>query len=94
MPEPTDSYSKEDIDYWVAGLRRVCEEAYTNPELVFSAPHNVGIPKMRSEYLNDPKRWAMTWRKFKKKQGRELEATKKGSSKKWKKEEKSRRRSR
>ncbi len=91
IPEPTDSYSKEDIDYWVAGLRRVCEEAYRDPKLVLSAPHNVGIPKMRSEYLNDPKKWAMTWRKFKKR--RELEAGKESPSK-WKKKKKPARRSR
>ncbi len=38
-PEPTEAYSKEEIDYWAAVMRQISKEAYENPEIVKSAPH-------------------------------------------------------
>ena len=67
-PEPCETYSKEDIDYWCAVLERVSEEAYTDPELVKSAPHNSSIHKITWDGFNDPERWAMSWRAYKRKQ--------------------------
>lgn len=66
-PEPCESYSKEDCDYWAAVLRQISKEAYTNPEIVRSAPHNAPIHKLDPAPLNDPERWAMTWRSYIKK---------------------------
>ena len=66
-PEPCETYSKEDIEYWAAVLEQVSKEAYSNPELVKTAPHNQTIHKVRLEWLDDPKKWAMTWRAYKKK---------------------------
>lgn len=63
-PEPCESYSKEDCDYWAAVLRQISNEAYTNPEIVRSAPHNAPIHKLDPAPLNDPERWAMTWRAY------------------------------
>ena len=36
-------WSKEDIDDWIDVLAQVLEEAYTDPELVRTAPHNQAI---------------------------------------------------
>jgi glycine dehydrogenase subunit 2 len=66
-PEAGEMYSKEDLDYWIAVIERVCHEAYTDPELVRSAPHNQPIHQLRPEALEDPARWAMTWRAFRRK---------------------------
>jgi glycine dehydrogenase subunit 2 len=63
-PEPCETYSKEDIDYWAAVLRRVCEEAYENPEVVRTAPHNSTISRIDSSPFDDPDKWAMTWRAY------------------------------
>ena len=41
-PEPSDSYSKDDIDYWAAVMRQISREAYEEPHKVKSAPH-VGV---------------------------------------------------
>ena len=60
-------WSKEDIDTWIAVLRHVCEEAYANPEIVKTAPHNQVIAKIDPAPLEDPERWAMTWRAWKRK---------------------------
>ncbi len=65
--EPTESYSKAEIDEYIAGLKRVVEEAYENPELVKSAPHRSVIHKINTEALDDPAKWAITWRAYLKK---------------------------
>jgi len=63
-PEPCETYSKSDIDSWAAVLAQVAKEAYADPDLVRSAPHNSTIAKLDPAPLDDPKRWAMTWRAF------------------------------
>jgi len=68
-PEPCETYSKADIDYWIKALRRVCEEAYSDPELVRSAPHNSSMHIFDPSPFDDPERWAMTWRAYKRKRG-------------------------
>jgi glycine dehydrogenase subunit 2 len=66
-PEAGEMYSKEDIDYWIAVLAHISDEAYTSPEIVKTAPHNQAIHQMKYESLDDPDRWAMTWRAHKRK---------------------------
>jgi glycine cleavage system P protein (glycine dehydrogenase) subunit 2 len=68
-PEAGEMYSKEDLDTWIAVLARVSEEAYSNPEIVKTAPHNHAIHRIRAEGLDDPDTWAMTWRAFQRKTG-------------------------
>ncbi len=65
--EPTESYSKEEIDEYIAGLKQVVKEAYENPEIVKNAPHRSVVHKYDHEPLDDPKRWAITWRAYLKK---------------------------
>jgi glycine dehydrogenase subunit 2 len=66
-PEPCETYSKADIDYWVAVLKRVCEEAYEDPEILKKAPHNSSIHAVDSAPFDDPERWAMSWRAYRRK---------------------------
>ncbi len=70
-PEAGEMYSKEDIDTWIAVIARISLEAYATPELVKSAPHHQPIAKIRPEALDDPARWAMTWRAHRRKHGRQ-----------------------
>lgn len=63
-PEAGEMYSMEDLDHWVDVLARVCHEARTNPEIVKSAPHDQAIRQIKSEALDDPEKWAMTWRAY------------------------------
>ena len=70
-PEPCETYSKADIDYWAAVLQKVCEEAYEDPELIKSAPHRSSNHKENPEVFNDPEKWAMSWRAYKRKRGLE-----------------------
>ena len=66
-PEPCETYSKADIDYWVAVLEQVIREAYANPEIVKTAPHNSSIHLVNSKTFDDPSRWAMSWRSYRRK---------------------------
>lgn len=66
-PEAGEMWSKEDVDYWIAVLAQISDEAYSNPDIVLTAPHNQVISKLGPESLDDPDRWAMTWRAFQRK---------------------------
>lgn len=68
-PEAGEMWSKEDIDYWVAVLRQISDEAYSDPELVKTAPHNQAVHKLTADSLDDPDRWATTWRAYRRKLG-------------------------
>lgn len=63
-PEAGEMYSKEDLDYWIAVLAQIAKEAYQDPQMVMSAPHGQAIHQLKGEALEDPARWAMTWRAF------------------------------
>ena len=68
--EPTESYSKEELDEYLDGLRHVVEEARTEPQTVKSAPHNSVVHRIAESSLDDPEKWAVTWRAFLKKHGK------------------------
>jgi glycine dehydrogenase subunit 2 len=38
-PEPTETYARAEVEEFAAAINRVSEEAYSNPELVKTAPH-------------------------------------------------------
>lgn len=67
--EPTESYSKADLDEYVAILRQISEEAYTNPDLIHTAPHNSTGHRVHHEAFDDPDEWAVTWRAYRRKTG-------------------------
>ena len=74
-PEAGEMWSKEDVDYWIAVLKQISDEAYSDPEIVKSAPHNQAVHKLGPESLDEPDRWAMTWRAYKRKQQKEEKRT-------------------
>jgi glycine dehydrogenase subunit 2 len=69
--EPTESFSKMDLDEYAAIMRRVAEEARIDPETVRTAPHNSTVHRVDDALLDDPTQWAVTWRAFLKKRDRE-----------------------
>jgi glycine dehydrogenase subunit 2 len=66
-PEPGELWSKEDIDLWIDVLAHVIDEAYTDPEVVKTAPHNQAIHQVDGSRVNDPDTWATTWRAHRRK---------------------------
>jgi len=65
--EPTEAYSKEELDEYIEGLQRVSDEAYSNPEIVKTAPHRSVVHKIDHSVSDDPEKWAITWRSYLKK---------------------------
>jgi len=65
--EPTESYSKAELDEYAAILEHVAGEAYSNPQLVKTAPHNSTVHLMDSSPLDDSATWAITWRGYRRK---------------------------
>jgi len=69
-PEPCESYSKDDLDYWAAAMKRSADDAYENPELFATAPHNQSCHRIRTwERFDCPEEWAVTWRAYRRKHG-------------------------
>ena len=66
-PEAGEMYGKEELDYWIAVVARIAEEARRDPQLVKSAPHRQPIAQIDGSGLDDPRRWAMTWRAWRRK---------------------------
>ena len=71
--EPTESYSKDELDEYAAILAHVAHEARTDPELVKTAPHNSTIHTIDHTPLDDPSQWAVTWRAYRRKVGHEAD---------------------
>jgi glycine dehydrogenase subunit 2 len=69
-PEAGEMWSKEDIDYWIAVLAQISKESYATPELVKTAPHRQAIHQLDPAPLEDPQRWATTWRAYLRKRGK------------------------
>ncbi len=68
--EPCETYSKCDLEEYYLSLKLVAEEAYDNPEVVLSAPHRQASHDLANpEDLDDPEKWATTWRAFLRKHG-------------------------
>ena len=68
-PEAGELWSKEDIDIWIDVIAKICDEARTDPNMVKSAPHNQPIAQVKGDAFEDSKKWAMTWRAWKRKHG-------------------------
>jgi len=65
--EPTESYSKTELDEYIAALQRISDEAYETPDVVKTAPHCSVTHRPGHETLDDPDKWAVTWRSYLKK---------------------------
>lgn len=67
--EPTESYSKAEIDEYLAALEKISEEAYADPASVKTAPHRSVVHRIDPSWFDDPAKWAITWRAYLKKHG-------------------------
>ncbi len=62
--EPTEAYSKDELDEYVAVLEKISEEAYADPQLVRTAPHRSVCQRFDHAELDDPAKWAISWRLY------------------------------
>jgi len=65
--EPTESYSRADLDEYAAILAEVAREAYEEPEVVRTAPHRSTVHRAKEETLDSAATWAVTWRAYRRK---------------------------
>jgi glycine dehydrogenase subunit 2 len=65
--EPTESYSRTDLDTYAGILASVAAEAREDPDTVRTAPHRSTIHTIDHDVLDDPDRWAVTWRAYRRK---------------------------
>lgn len=65
--EPTETPSKADLDEYMQALESVFNEAYTDPDTIFSAPHCSTIHRVDESSFDDKDEWAITWRSYLKK---------------------------
>jgi glycine dehydrogenase subunit 2 len=61
-PEAGEGWSIEDVDYWIDVLAAVLEEGRRDPDTVRTAPHRQVVGQLDPSALDDPARWATTWR--------------------------------
>jgi glycine dehydrogenase subunit 2 len=59
--EPTESVSKVDMDELAEVFDYVAEEAYTNPDMIRTAPHNSTCVQLHPDAFDNP---PITWRKY------------------------------
>lgn len=62
MIEPTETEPEEELNRFVDALKKISEEAFTNPELVLSAPHNTSVSKLDEVKAAHPKTMRLSWR--------------------------------
>jgi glycine dehydrogenase subunit 2 len=65
--EPTESYSKAELDEYADVLAEIAREAREEPQVVRGAPHRQTIHQIHHDDLDDPERWAVTWRAYRRK---------------------------
>ena len=61
MIEPTETFEKEELDRFAEAMRKICEEAYTNPKIVLKAPHNTAVSRLDEVKASHPKTMALSW---------------------------------
>jgi glycine cleavage system P protein (glycine dehydrogenase) subunit 2 len=62
--EPSDSYSRADLDQYAEILAEISREAYASPETVIDSPQRSTVHRMDQAPHDDPERWALTWRAY------------------------------
>jgi glycine cleavage system P protein (glycine dehydrogenase) subunit 2 len=67
--EPSDSYSRADLDEYAEIIAEISREAYESPETVLQSPQNSTVHQMDPAPHDDPERWALTWRGYLRKRG-------------------------
>ena len=64
--EPTESFSKADIDEFVNVMAQISKECYETPEIVRTAPHRAPIHGIKNYHEDDPEIACYTWKQYKK----------------------------
>lgn len=66
MIEPTESFEKEELDRFADIVRKISEEAYSNPETVLKAPQHTALSRLNEVKASHPRTMALSWRMHRK----------------------------
>ncbi len=72
--EPSESFSKADLDTYAEILADISRQAYEDPQLVKRGPERSTVHRLDAAALDDPERWALTWRAYVRKRERRKRA--------------------
>jgi len=67
MIEPTESFEKEELDRFVDTIKKISQEAYSNPQLVLNAPQNTACTRLDEVKASHPQSMALSWKMYLKK---------------------------
>ena len=67
MIEPTESFEKEEIDRFIEAIKKISEEAYTQPNVVLNAPNSTSVGRIDEAKASHPKTMSLSWRMYCKK---------------------------
>jgi glycine dehydrogenase subunit 2 len=63
-PEPAETYSKADCEYFAAVMRQISTEAYETPEIFENAPHNGSIPQVDLSPLEEYEKTILSCKEY------------------------------
>ncbi|MEM3833026.1 MAG: aminomethyl-transferring glycine dehydrogenase subunit GcvPB [Thermoprotei archaeon] len=66
--EFTETESDESVEKYASILSKIIDEAYKDPQIVLTAPHNTSIRRLDEAKASHPKSMALSWRMFKKRE--------------------------
>jgi glycine dehydrogenase subunit 2 len=62
MVEPTETSDREELDRFADAVAKICDEAYTNPDIVLKAPQNTAVSRLDEVKASHPKTMTLSWR--------------------------------
>jgi glycine dehydrogenase subunit 2 len=68
MVEPTETFSKAELDRFIIALREIANQAYTDPSVICDTPRNTAISRLDEVKAAHPRTMALSWRMHQKRQ--------------------------
>jgi glycine dehydrogenase subunit 2 len=73
MIEPTETESRQELDYFISVLEKISEEAHDEPEKVKNAPHSTSVGLLDEYRAAHPKTLTLSYRMYKERQEEQIE---------------------
>jgi glycine dehydrogenase subunit 2 len=64
MIEPTETESKQELDFFIEALRQISKEAHENPDIVKNAPHSTSVRRLDEYRSAHPKTLTLSYRMY------------------------------
>jgi glycine dehydrogenase subunit 2 len=66
MIEPTETFSKEELDRFIKALSEIAEQAYNDPDIIRRSPQHTATSRLDEVRAAHPRTMALTWRMYQK----------------------------